>query len=147
MKSNTEFYSMNKLFFLSDKSHSASSGYYWRFSRLLINTWKIIGCFIWRINIFFDQYRTWYFASPIFTVTINVRKYFIIYGGCMIFFSCIFSKGLCQWGLTHFFEVWPLHVILWEFCLFVFWRYLIEKWRFINSVFCIPLFKLAASYL
>ena len=30
-------------------------------------------------------------------------------------------------------EVWffsLLHAILWEFCLFVFWRYLIEKWRF-----------------
>ena len=40
-----------------------------------------------------------------------------------------------------------LHVILCEFCLFVFWRYLIEKWKFFSSVFCIPLLKLTASYL
>ena len=52
-------------------------------------------------------------------------------------------KGLCQWGLTFF----AVYAILWEFCLLVFWRYIIEKWRFFNSVFCISLFKLSASYL
>ena len=58
-------------------------------------------------------------------------------------FFALFDRGLCQWGLAFS----PLHVILWEFCFFVFWKYLIEKWRFFISVFCIPLFKLAASYL
>ena len=52
-------------------------------------------------------------------------------------------KGFCQWDLTFS----SLHLTLTEFCLFVFWRYLIEEWRSFNSVFCIPLFKLAASYL
>ena len=43
----------------------------------------------------------------------------------------VFTKALYQSGLTFL----PLHVMLWEFCLFVFWRYLVEKWRFFSILF------------
>ena len=36
-------------------------------------------------------------------------------------------KGLYQWDFTFS----PFHVILWEFFLFVFYGYLIQKWRFL----------------